>query len=244
MNEQSLLDVNDVGPYLIHSYREIIALMRRLSSHREQVRMIFSHGEEALATSVLLASESGVVVSSAYDPDLTARILACNNISFDTALDKVRIVFFARSIRACTYENQPALHIDLPDSIVRLQRREFYRVMTSRCAIQIEQPNGHGPYPIGFTVQNVSAGGIALIDEQGALDATTGREYRKCELTLQGAKKLIVSLRVMNSTPVTLPGNRPGKRIGFCFVNLSPAEMMVIQRSVSQVEREQIALRD
>ena len=57
MNLQMNIGVDDVGPYLIHSRREIIALLRRLADRHELVRMIFADGEEALATAVLEVNE-------------------------------------------------------------------------------------------------------------------------------------------------------------------------------------------
>ena len=128
MNLQINIGVDDIGPYMIHSRREIIALLRRLTEQRELVRMIFSEGEEAIATAVLEVSEDSVIIDSAPNAEQLARVLASSSISFDTALERIRIAFFATRIEPCLHDGLPALRIPLPQTMVRLQRREYYRV--------------------------------------------------------------------------------------------------------------------
>jgi c-di-GMP-binding flagellar brake protein YcgR len=239
MNLQINIGVDDIGPYMIHSRREIVALLRRLTEKRELVRMIFSEGEEAIATAVLEVGEDSVVIDSAPDPEQLARVLASSSISFDTALERIRIAFFATRIEPCLHDNLPALRIPLPQTMVRLQRREYYRVLTPRCSIQMEKEGG--PPPVSFTVQNVSAGGIALIDDEHVLDSTKGTEYTNCELLLPGAQSIIATLCVMNCCDMTLYNGRMARRIGCAFVNPNAAMLALVQRYVSKLERDQNA---
>jgi c-di-GMP-binding flagellar brake protein YcgR len=238
MNLQINIGVDDIGPYMIHSRREIVALLRRLTDKRELVR-IFSEGEEAIATAVLEVGEDSVIIDSAPDPEQLARVLASSSISFDTALERIRIAFFTTRIEPCLHNNLPALRIPLPQTMVRLQRREYYRVLTPRCSIQMEKEGG--PPPVSFGVQNVSAGGIALIDDEQVLDSTKGTEYTNCELLLPGAQSIIATLCVMNCCDMTLFNGRTARRIGCAFVNPNAAMLALVQRYVSKLERDQNA---
>ncbi|MDB5758982.1 MAG: flagellar brake protein [Burkholderia sp.] len=239
MNLPINIGVDDVGPYLIHSRREIIALLRRLTEKREFVRMIFSEGEEAIATAVLEVGEDSVIIDSAPDAAQLARVLASSSISFDTALERIRIAFFATRIEPCVHDGLPALRIPLPETMVRLQRREYYRVLTPRCSIQMEKEGG--PPPVSFAVQNVSAGGIALIDDEQVLDASKGAEYTNCELLLPGTQSVIATLCVMNCCDISLYNGRTARRIGCAFVNPTAAMLALVQRYVSKLERDQNA---
>jgi c-di-GMP-binding flagellar brake protein YcgR len=239
MNLPINIGVDDVGPYLIHSRREIIALLRRLTEKREFVRMIFSEGEEAIATAVLEVGEDSVIIDSAPDAAQLARVLASSSISFDTALERIRIAFFATRIEPCVHDGLPALRIPLPETMVRLQRREYYRVLTPRCSIQMEKEGG--PPPVSFAVQNVSAGGIALIDDEQVLDASKGAEYTNCELLLPGTQSVIATLCVMNCCDISLYNGRTARRIGCAFVNPNAAMLALVQRYVSKLERDQNA---
>jgi flagellar brake protein len=239
MNLQMNIGVDDVGPYLIHSRREIIALLRRLADKHELVRMIFADGEEALATAVLEVNDDSVIIDTAREPSQVERILASDSISFDTALEKIRIAFFAKQAQACMHDARPALRIPLPDTMVRLQRREHYRVLTPRCSIQMSRDAG--PPPVSFAVQNVSAGGIAIIKDHRLLDDTEGTEYSNCELQLPGAQNVIVNLCVMNFCDLTLYNGRVARRLGCAFINPTAATLALVQRYVSKVERDQNA---
>jgi c-di-GMP-binding flagellar brake protein YcgR len=239
MNLQMNIGVDDVGPYLIHSRREIAALLRRLADRHELVRMIFADGEEALATAVLEVTDDSVIMDTARDPAQIERILASDSISFDTALEKIRIAFFAKQAAPCMHDGRPALRIALPDTMVRLQRREHYRVLSPRCSIQISHEAG--PPPVSFAVQNVSAGGLALIDDHQLLDATQGAEYNNCGLQLPGAQHIIVNLCVMNCCELTLYNGRVARRLGCAFINPSAATLALVQRYVSKLERDQNA---
>lgn len=239
MNLQINIGVDDIGPYMIHSRREIIALLRRLTEKRELVRMIFSEGEEAIATAVLEVREDSVIIDSAPDAGQLARVLASGSVSFDTALERIRIAFFATHVEPCVHDGLPALRIPLPETMVRLQRREYYRVMTPRCSIQMEKEGG--PPPVSFAVQNVSAGGIALIDDEQVLDASKGAEYSNCELLLPGAQIITASLCVMNCCDISLYNGRTARRIGCAFVNPNAAMLALVQRYVSNLERDQNA---
>lgn len=239
MNMQINIGVDDVGPYLIHSRREIVILLRRLTEKRELVRMIFSEGEEAIATAVLEVGEDSLIIDTAPDPEQLARVLASSSISFDTALERVRIAFFTTRIEACLHDGLPALRIPIPETMVRLQRREYYRVLTPRCTIQMEHEGG--PPPVSFAVQNVSAGGIALIDDGHVLDGSKGAEYSNCELSLPGAQLVVISLCVMNCCDMTLYNGRVARRLGCAFVNPNAAMLALVQRYVSKLERDQNA---
>jgi hypothetical protein len=90
-------------------------------------------------------------------------------------------------------------------------------------------------------VQNVSAGGIALIDDEQVLDASKGTEYSNCELLLPGAQSIIATLCVMNCCDITLYNGRTARRIGCAFVNPNAAMLALVQRYVSKLERDQNA---
>lgn len=237
MTENQLIDAEGTGPFLIHSRREIISILRRLIEHRAQIRMTFHDGAEAAATSMLAVDDDGVIVDSLCDPTELSRLLASRSISFDATLDHIRIAFFVGRIEACVYDALPSLHIALPDGLIRLQRREYYRVPTPHCTIQI--PHKTGTRTVKLAVQNVSAGGIALIDDTELLDVWRGTEYPDCEIDIPGAQKITATLCIMNACEVQLLNGKPAKRLGCAFVNPNAAMLAAVQRYVTKLELNQ-----
>src|SRR6185437_11464308 len=164
---------DDLGPYQIYSRREIIALLRNIAESKQLLRMIINDGTEAVVTSVLDVDESSnmVIIDVAPSQLQNQRILQSDSLSFETMLEHIRILFFTTEIEACDYENLPAFQFTIPTTMVRLQRREFYRVLTPvtnpvRCTITIPHEVEETSTTIVVALQNVSGGGIAILDEK------------------------------------------------------------------------------
>ncbi|MES2831571.1 MAG: flagellar brake protein [Pseudomonadota bacterium] len=238
----------DLSPYQVHSRREILSLLRNIGEHKQLINMQGNQGGSAIVTSILDVDEDAgvVVLDCAQQEHTNEQLLASDTISFETALEQIRILFFVRGIRRCSYQDQPALQIDLPQSVVRLQRREFYRVPTPlampvSCSITIPKISDTSIMSVTVTLQNVSGGGLALIDEHGVLDHTIGRIYRDCRIDLPGGTLVVASLELRNAQEIRLPNGRHVCRLGCLFVDLPHGMMTAVQRYISKLEREQNA---
>jgi c-di-GMP-binding flagellar brake protein YcgR len=237
----------DYSPYQVHSRREIIALLRSLQEHGQLVSLLINGGSEAVVTSILDVDSVNnvVIVDSAPNKDLNDRIVKSDNVSFETFLDRIRILFFSDDVRSCMHDNLPALCFSIPLTLIRLQRREFYRVATPvanpvRCVITPLDEDGKPLEPVSTYLQNISAGGIALVDEKKALDNTIGLIYKNCRLDLPGGTPVTTSLQVRNSQELTFNG-RSLRRLGCMFINLPSAALAAVQRYITKLEREQNA---
>jgi c-di-GMP-binding flagellar brake protein YcgR len=159
-------------------------------------------------------------------------------------LEHIRVLFFAEKVEACQYKGIAAFGIAIPDTLIRLQRREYFRVPTPaaaplRCTFPLIGPDGS---PVAKHVvlgsRNISNGGIAIIDDGGHLDDTAGLVYRHCTVDFPGSP-VTVSLEVRNSQPIPLADGRQGRLIGCRFVDMSSAMLALFQRYILKLEREQ-----
>lgn len=240
--------VMDFSPYQIYSRREIIALLRSLQERNQLVSLLINGGAEAVVTSILDVDEvqNTLIVDSAPSNLLNERITMSDNISFETFLDSIRILFFANHMERCIYDNLPALRMTLPAYLIRLQRREFYRVATPvanpvRCVVPVaDQDNPHAS-PVSTYLQNISAGGVALVDEKKLLDNTIGRIFRNCRIDLPGGTPVTTALQVKNSHELTFANGRSIRRVGCQFIDLPSAMLAAVQRYITKLEREQNA---
>ena len=240
--------IDDLGPYQVYSRREIIALLRSIGERNQLVRMIINGGTESIVTSILKIDESSglVIVDCAPTPLQNQRILQSDNISFETLLEHIRILFFVTKVDSCSYENLPAFSFAIPASLIRLQRREFYRVLTPvtnpvRCTITIPHDTGDGFSTVVVALQNVSGGGIAILDEKKLLDPTIGRIYKDCRIDLPGGTLVVATLQIRNAQEVTLANGKSIRRLGCLFLDLPKAMLNAVQRYITKLEREQNA---
>jgi flagellar brake protein len=240
--------IPDLSPYQIHSRREIITLMRNIAERNQLVRMLTDGGVEAVVTSILNVNEEDgtIIIDCAPGALQNQRILESDNISFETVLDHIRILFFVTRVTSCLYENMPAFSIDFPASLIRLQRREFYRVLTPinnplRCTIQVPHDTGGGTETVVLTLQNVSGGGIAILDEKKLLDNTIGKVYKNCRIDLPGGSLVVTSLQIRNTQELALSSGKTIRRLGCRFIDLPKPMLAAIQRFITKLEREQNA---
>jgi flagellar brake protein len=240
----------DVSPYQVHSRREIVGLLRSMQERNQLVSMQTDGGADAVVTSVLEVDEEGglVVIDRAPSNAVNQRILASDNVSFETVLDNIRILFFATKVRECLYENLPALYIPIPASLIRLQRRENYRIPTPvanpvRCTIRIppDDDTGAGGTTVVVTLKDISGGGIGVIDEKKLLDNTIGRIYKGCRLDLPGGTMVTADLQIRNSHDLTLSSGKSIRKLGCMFIDLPRSMLAAVQRYITKLERERNA---
>ena len=242
--------MEDVSPYQVHSRREIIGLLRSMQERNQLVTMQAAGGADAVVTSILEVDEQSgmVVIDRAPTNTMNQRLMGSDNVSFETVLDNIRILFFTNKVGECLYDNLPALYIAIPPSLIRLQRREYYRVPTPvanpvRCSIRVppdDQSAGPGTTVI-VTLKDISGGGIGVIDEKKLLDNTIGRIYKDCRLDLPGGTVVTCSLQVRNSHDLTLASGKSIRKIGCMFVNLPSPMLAAVQRYITKLERERNA---
>ncbi len=236
--------IENLGPYQVHSRREIIALMRSIMDNRQLVRMVFNGGSEAIVTTILAVEDGNntIVIDCGQDDAQNQRIVDSENISFETLLDRIRILFFAPHVDGCLFDGEAAFRCPIPASMIRLQRRENYRIRTPRTDVLIPWEPAPGELQsITAYLYDISVGGICLLDEQMQLDDTFGRLYENCRVTLSDKNVIVTNLLVRNTQEMTLPNGRKIRRIGCQFEGMSNQTMVKVQRYITKIEREQNA---
>jgi len=236
---------DDLNPLRVRSRREVISLLRSIGEHNQLVRMLINHGNDTIVTSILNIDETNnmVLLDCAPTAIMNQRVLNSEKLSFETVLENIRILFNSSAAESCVYEGLPAFAIPLPTSVVRLQRREFYRVPTPittpvYCTVSIRTADQ--VTPIVTTLHNISGGGISIVDEKKLIDPTQGRIYENCRIDLPGGA-VTVDLQIRNLLEVTLTNGKVINRIGCAFVGPSNGTLGAVQKYITKLERDQNA---
>src|SRR5471032_2739989 len=100
--------------------REIVSLLRSIGEKNQLIRMLIRGESDVCVTSILdVRPDEGVVIlDCSIDKEQNNRILASKGVSFETTLDKIRILFSAPRVELSMFEGNPALKIALPASLV------------------------------------------------------------------------------------------------------------------------------
>ena len=243
MNNQELENWHD---YEVESRREIIALLRQIGEKHQLVRMLVKGEADVCVTTVLDVDEDSntMVLDRSIERMQNERIVEAGKVRCETTLDKIRILFGADNLRPTLFDGEAALRADIPPSLIRLQRREYYRMETPvsnpvRAILPLPPELGAGTDV--FPLHDISCGGIAVLDNKLQLGTTIGTRLPNCRIELPEIGPVTVTLEVRNSLDLTLLNNKTNRRIGLQFVDISRGGAGGVQRYITKLERERNA---
>lgn len=243
MQSPPSLGTENQSPFQVDSRREIISLLRGLKDSNQFISMLIHDGAEVFITSILDVDDSNntVTVDSAPGQLANQRIVEAHRVSFEGLLDKIGIQFSTTGVHLANFENRPALQFSIPSSLIRLQRREYYRINTPvSTPIKVGFPVelNDKPEVLKLSLVDISCGGIAVLDERKILDCTPGKIYEHCTLELPTIGTIDVTLEIRNSQDLVLLNGKTNRRIGCQFSNLSNSVLTSVQRYIMKLERE------
>jgi c-di-GMP-binding flagellar brake protein YcgR len=240
------LGTENQSPFQVDSRREIIALLRGLKDSSQFISMMINGATEIFITSVLDLDDVNnmLIIDSAPGQLPNQRIIEAPSVHFEGLLDKISIQFSSSSIQSTIFEGRPALKLAIPASMIRLQRREYYRINTPlsnpiRCTVQLDNDS---PFEsVQLSLVDISCGGIALLDDRRILDNTIGKIYQDCKVDLPNTGPISLTLQIRSSQDLILLNGKTNRRLGCQFINLSSGVLAGVQRYIMKLERERNA---
>ncbi|MGZ8289025.1 MAG: flagellar brake protein [Telluria sp.] len=247
MHEISDSGLENWHDYRVESRKEVIALLRNIGDKHQLVTLLVRGHAEVCMTSVLAvdADTNTVYLDCSISSEQNRRIASGARISFETTLDKIRILFVAdNGVQTTTWEGNPAFKMALPDSLIRLQRREYYRMPTPvsnpvRAVIPMPFELGGGSNI--FPLTDISCGGIAILDNKLLLSNTIGNKFEGCKIELPEIGTVATTLQIRNSLDITLLNSKNNRRLGCEFIDISRGNLANVQRYITKLERERNA---
>lgn len=206
------------------------------------VAAYFSAGNECCLSTIMgISGETNeLFLEPGPDELVNKRLLEANKILLVTHERQVKIKFTADRIAEDEFQGLPAYRIPAPDYLIRLQRREFFRIRTSvanpvLCCFKLE--DGHETTAV---LADISVGGVALVDNLHTLDFKPGDRYDHCYIELPGHGTLEMGLEIRNAGETKAVKNgKFTRRAGCKFLNLSRTAESVVQRFIMSLEMSQ-----
>lgn len=233
---------HDDDPYQIQSKFEILRILRAIESGGLLLHMEADNGEAGFVTTILDIDldNNTIVIDTANKEAQTRSLLQSEQANFETSLDKIKVSFKAPSPEVTSFEGQPALAIPIPESIRRLQRREYFRVNVplSEPAMVTLRLNNQSQ---SFRLHDISGGGLSLVDESLDFPEPIGTHHTESLLELPDAGSFLVALQVARTETQTLPTGKQIQRLGCTFIDLPGSTQTAVQNYIARLERQQIA---
>jgi flagellar brake protein len=242
-SNRSVASDEDDDRFLVRSRVEVAFILKAVMQAGEIVTAYFNDGKDFAITALLAVDGNAgfVILDSSKELAANKRLLGSDRISFVTSQDRVKIQFEVPAVVAIEYENRPALRIALPQSLLKFQRREYYRVETPvakplKCVVpQAEAPS------LTLTVVDISLGGVCVTGYPEAVKLEPGITLEQCRIDLPEVGLLTTTLQVRNTFEVPLRNGTVNRRAGCMFFKLPPASEAMIQRYIIRLERDRRA---
>jgi c-di-GMP-binding flagellar brake protein YcgR len=235
-------DSPELERYTLYSRGEIVAMLRQLQRARLPVT-IFAGAPGNFALTRLLAVKPDfeeLVFELPLDPAQHALVLSAGPLVLVAFLELVKLQFGARAAESIEHDGRPALRVRLPGEMLRLQRRDFFRVRTptERPPTCLVSSGSDARQYESVLVSDVSVGGMAMITYPERISLPDTGLIENCFLDLPGIGSINVSLRLRRVESMEGAG-APDVRCGCEFVGMSPQGQMMLQRYVNRVGAEQ-----
>lgn len=240
--ESAVEDVLDESHYVLRTRIDIVAVLRDIVRTRGLVTVHFGGADTLLTPLLAIDTAAGELMFDCSGAErLNQGILRAAKLLFFGSHDKVKVRFVSGPARLIDYAGAKAFAVLLPDALLRLQRREFYRVLAPvarpvRCIVPVETAAGSSK--VEARLHDISQGGVALITQPGELSATLGARYDNCRIVLPEVGNVVATLEMRNLMTMTLLNGRQAVRLGCRFVRPSMSALALVHRYMTRLERE------
>lgn len=148
-----------------------------------------------------------------------------------------KVQFDCHQLEMTSYDSHPALHCQLPQQILRLQRRDYFRLPAFsdeplKCIIQQPATDEKEAKTDVLTILNISEGGVALVCKENGLKLEVGNIYPGCRIELPEIGTLTTTILIRNLFEVTSLSGNVTKHAGCEFVKMEGRMSILLQRYV------------
>ena len=233
----------DVARFTVSNATEIERIFRKMLAEQTVVTLYADNGKDFVLTA-LTGFNPGtgyVYFDCGRDEDINAMLFRSVKATVIAKMNQVCIQFTAGRLERAKYNGEIVFKAKLPKSVLRFQRREFYRLPTSmaepaKCSFYL--PKG----TLKAVVADVSVGGIGVHYPTDGLQLEAGKTYDGCRLQLSGMPEISISLKVCSIFKTTTRTGATVLHAGCQFMKLPQVAEATIQRYIFKAERDRKSL--
>ena len=227
----------------LRNRREIVFLLRSLIKRNERLSVLFQEGRQSFLTVLIDLSEGHdqLYFDVGGSNEINQLFLKSEQSTFTTFVDGIRVQFQVTKSHEMTLRGERVFAVPLPKSILRLQRREVFRLQLPTTKPYTCRIRRGTPEETLLPLHDISVGGIGVLSTK-PLDYQPLEKLESCWIDLHESGILNVALEVRYVNPLE---SRTGKalwHLGCKFIDLTPLHETLIQRFMAKIEAERRAL--
>lgn len=230
--------------FRIASHIEIISELRNVMALESLLKFHYGNDGDSVVTRLLDidVEQNVLIVDACPTATMTDKLLMASNLSVSTEVRQITIRFDSGQPRATLFEGRSAIKIPIPENIVRIQRRDAYRIGTPPVEI-VNCRFTHPSVPrreILLRVVDLSVEGMALLADPGLWSAKSGTLIRDCRIDLPATGVVSCNARIVRVLEKEIAGKNR-LLIGCEFQKLTGSAETLLQKYILELERERMA---
>lgn len=239
-----LMQASDFDKYFLAGRTEVLFYLRAMQQKGALISLYPGEGPRSFLTTLLAIEENPdalIFDVSRHDAENDAAVASRRPV-FITQLEKVRMQFTVPKLEHVVYEGGPALRCAYPERLLRLQRRDYFRLTAPinpriHCVLPLRDESGQ-EQAIDIKLLDISAGGVAVLVPPIGVSFVPDAVFHNARMALPELGEITASLVVRNVFAITQRDGTTHMRAGCEFVNLPAKMAAVLQRFIMKLERE------
>ncbi|MDZ4201017.1 MAG: flagellar regulator YcgR PilZN domain-containing protein [Gallionella sp.] len=219
---------------LVSFRQQIESILLRVAQSGTDCALYYDASHNFIMTTILDVDEDGLWIEPGNSATTNALITSSRSLTLVSQEGNVKIQFTVDKASPVSYDGAPALFLFLPKALLRIQRREFFRLLlppTERLQCNLGIRPSHDGEPLEMRhmtvidfelpAADISGGGIGLLQMEDESGLHIGQTYPDCRIELSDEGAITANLIVRNI--VILGHDRVGQtifRVGCEFKNL------------------------
>ena len=231
----------DKEQYLKRGPLAVLTVLKNLL--KDQTPVMVSHSRGQFITRLLYADKERLVIdlgSNDYENQLALEI---TDMHLTAETQGAKVEFILSKLEDESYEGLPAFAADLPDELLMIQRREYFRVSAPLNPVfycHVTWPDGSGEGRL--RLQDLSLGGIGALSDSPVPETLEGGEmFKALRVELGEYGRFEVDANLINVGQRSVVGNKNETvvtpRLSFRFAMLNFAQERLLQQVIFSLER-------
>jgi c-di-GMP-binding flagellar brake protein YcgR len=239
---------DEFAPYFLDHPREIALFLNLLSKRGSIITAYLDEGRQFFLTSVLAIDEASGTIF--LDPPQAGEdilpVHSAERVTLVGNLEKVKLQLRVAALQDAVYEARNVLGAAIPERLLRLQRREYFRLEPPHaqpilCTLSATTPAGT-LRTLELPLSNISGGGISLVAPTDLADLfPRDALFKDSRLEIPDEGVILVNLRVRKTIEISPQSGHRSLRVGCEYIGLPASRLAMIERYITRIERERKA---
>lgn len=235
----------NIPDYSVNSLAEICFYLNGIMQEKSLISLQLTRDSHSIILSSILVVDPQkklLVLDYGINETLNQMALKRGMLRCTTSHNRIRIEFDCDNLQHIHYEGRNAFSATIPETLRRVQRRNFYRVATplvnpAVCVISLPGRDEEIPYILNLL--DISCGGMALIDQPGAeIPLKPGMHLEYCLVNLPGFGVIEAAIQIIYVNTTILSNGDVCPRIGCEFIKPAEKSGTLIQRYIARLEQQ------